>query len=532
MKYRLALDVGTSSIGLVAYQLDENGEPAGVCYHAARIFSEPLLPAKTEVVGQSKKAARGEALQQRRQVERKARRLRRIAHCLSLLGLDASSVPPDPGGQIHALRARAVSERVELPDLARVLLKLAKRRGYAGGFKLAALPAPEGKGAGKARPKADEEDTGVVKAGIEKLKAEMAACGAETVGQYLAWRMGSKGPGDVKLKEAGLYAHRDMLIDEFERIWRTQAHHHPVLDDPAVEHAFRDAIFFQRPLKSPAAMVGHCQLEPDLPRAPMAQPAAQAFRIEKQLADLRWGMGRVQEPLTRQQREVIRELLRDKAKTSFEAIYKALEKAGYPKPLGKGLNMDRASREELRGDRTRAAFRKMGLLEDWERLDGLTQRQIVNFVADLGSPEQLADRDWPKRFLGAKRTPRTFSQPFIGFVNAWIASGKFARLGAMDLDSGRSSYSVKALEKLTEIIREQGLNERDAIKEAYPEHFADKTLQAELPPPPETGNVVVDVALRQLNREIGRCLRTLGPPPDRSHRGIGKGNGSRPREAQ
>ncbi len=131
MNYRLALDVGTASLGLVALALDDDKQPTEPVYSAVHIFSEPLLPAKSGGVGEPKKAARRLVRQQRRLSERRARRLRRIAHLAPLLGLRSTDVPADAGQDIHALRARSSRERVELAELLMVLLKLAKRHGYA-----------------------------------------------------------------------------------------------------------------------------------------------------------------------------------------------------------------------------------------------------------------------------------------------------------------------------------------------------------------------------------------------------------------
>ena len=49
MQYRLALDIGTASCGLVAVKLGPDGEPVDIIHHALHIFSEPLLPPKAGV---------------------------------------------------------------------------------------------------------------------------------------------------------------------------------------------------------------------------------------------------------------------------------------------------------------------------------------------------------------------------------------------------------------------------------------------------------------------------------------------------
>lgn len=135
MRYRLALDIGTASCGLVAVSLDNDNQPTDVVHHSVHIFPEPLLPAQSGGVGEPKKAARRKARMARRIIERRARRLKRIAMLASLIGLDHRNITADSGRNIHALRAQAATSRVNLDDLIRVLLKLAKRRGYAGGFK-------------------------------------------------------------------------------------------------------------------------------------------------------------------------------------------------------------------------------------------------------------------------------------------------------------------------------------------------------------------------------------------------------------
>lgn len=108
-------------------------------------------------------------------------------------------------------------------------------------------------------------------------------------------------------------------MEEFNILWDKQATFHPVMNSEyngkPLKTVFRETIFHQLPLKSISGMVGKCPLElcsagkPHLPRAPRAHPAAQAFRIEKQLADLRWGIGKNAQTLSNKQTSIIRALL-------------------------------------------------------------------------------------------------------------------------------------------------------------------------------------------------------------------------------
>ncbi len=529
MAYRLGLDVGTASIALVAVSLDEQGQPEKIIYHSDRIFEEPLDPGKKGGVGEPKKARRRKARLARKLIDRRAGRLRAIADLCRLVGLDPKDIPADGGQTLHKMRAEAVSKPIPLPDLIRVFLRMSKRRGYSGGF----------------RTKREDQEEGKVEGGISHLKKAMQETTppCEYLGQYL-WHRFQNGE-TLKLKNVGLYAERAMLegnpdhIGEFDRIWEVQAQAHPVLNElhngRSLRDIFHQTVFYQRPLKSVAPMVGNCQLEPSLPRAPMAQPAMQAFRIEKQIADLRWGSGRRSTPLTTEQKHAIRNLLTDKETVKFETIYKALKKAGCHDSQDRTFNTDRFSRQELRGNATRAAFRALDkksekrtganpdLSSQWLALPTGVQVSVINFLADLGSPQEV-DRDgWETQYTrldkkSGKRVPRRFDPAMVAFINTWVNSGEFDRLGKKTgFDGGRAAYSVKALNRLTEKMRE-GLDEDKAIAACYGALYEARNqvtgeIKRRLALHALTGNTVVDVALRELWREVNKMLDVLKEPP-------------------
>ena len=210
VNYRVGIDVGTASVGLVCYTLDSRGEPRDIPYHAVRIFSEPVLPAKTGGVGEPKKAARRVARLARRQHQRRARRLRNLAKLFAVLGLDPKNIPSDKGQQIHVTRAKAATTEVPLEDLVQIFLLMSKRRGYSGGF----------------RVKAEGKDKGIVEQGISELKDSMNATGDTTLGQYLLRRF--RNGETLKLKSAGLYSSRQIVQEEFDKIWEEQSKYHAI----------------------------------------------------------------------------------------------------------------------------------------------------------------------------------------------------------------------------------------------------------------------------------------------------------------
>ncbi|MHB1100977.1 MAG: type II CRISPR RNA-guided endonuclease Cas9, partial [Burkholderiales bacterium] len=478
-KYRLGLDVGTASVGAAAISLGQDGQLEALIWHHVRIFSEPLENAQGTLI--SKKAGRRKARMQRRQIDRRASRLRRIAHLASLLGLNREEVAPDSGNALPYLRAKAAFERIELDNLLRIFLRLSKRRGYKGEFKATKK--------GEVAEGANELTIAMRNLAIERgivLKNETDA--GITLGQYLLHRLENGLPLKLKTREPGdeqnskakeedadapknLYALRSMIEHEFNTIWEIQARHHPLLngmhDGKTIRDHFHEALFYQRPLKSASNLVAQCSLESTLPRAPRAQMAFQRFRIEKTLVDLRWGIGKRAEPLTCNQKQIVRELLDKNEEVTFEKIYEILEKMGHPKPQGKGLNLDRESREVLPGNKTLAALRKLdkysakhhpnraaNLENAFRVLDEKTQVTAINFLAELGSPEQLDDPQWHASFVKRDGTSRQFSEAMIDFINHIKEHDKFDRLSKMDFDGGRAPYSVKALNTLADWLRE------------------------------------------------------------------------------
>jgi CRISPR-associated endonuclease Csn1 len=538
----------------MAVSLNEDGQPAALIWHLVRIFSEPLEPGQAGLI--SKKAGRRKARMQRRQIDRRAARLRRIAHLANLFKLNREEILPDNGRNLPCLRAQAATEKVKLEDLLRILLRLSKRRGYRGEF--------------RAKKK------GEVAEGSNELKQVMRALAIErnitlkddddtgiTLGQYLLHRLENQLPTKLKIREVGdepkgkaventdlpknLYVLRSMVEHEFNTIWNTQIAHHDILkgaEGKSIRDHFYDALFYQRPLKSAAELVAQCSLEPTLSRAPRAQMAFQRFRIEKTLADLRWGAGKRAETLSLEQKQIIRDLLDHQDKATFESIYETLEKMGLPKPQGKGLNLDRASREELPGNTTLAAFRELdkysakhhseraGNLEKaFRTLDEKTQIAVINFLAELGSPEQLDDPAWHTNFVKRDGAPRKLSEPLVEFINRIKEHDQFDRLNKMNFDGGRASYSVKALNKLADWLQapvwagdwnkaEDGamsVDEEGAVRACYREQIKKQpqvVQQSKLPIPKSTGNAVVDGALRQIRWVVNKMIDEVGAPPE------------------
>ena len=150
----------------------------------------------------------------------------------------------------------------------------------------------------------------------------------------------------------------------------------------------------------------------------------------------------------------------------------------------------------------------LGVLEDWIALDATTQLRVINFIANLGSPESVDSTNWHERMKPAPKPE------VVTFINQWVESGTFARLSNMGFDTGRAAYSIKALKQITTKMQEvEGCDEHAAREALYKPAEPTGELLMHLPQPASPGNVVVDVALRVVRQDVNQCLKTMETPP-------------------
>ena len=129
MPFRLALDMGTNSIGWALVDLDDEGRPSGIKKSGVRIFSDGRDPQS----GTSRAVDRRLARQARRQRDRYLRRRTQLIDALIEFGLMPAGADErkeleklDP----YELRARALDETLMPYELGRALFHLNQRRGF------------------------------------------------------------------------------------------------------------------------------------------------------------------------------------------------------------------------------------------------------------------------------------------------------------------------------------------------------------------------------------------------------------------
>ena len=205
----------------------------------------------------------------------------------------------------------------------------------------------------------DDGDTGKIAVAREKLGQNLKAKDAETLGQLFGRpRSGDEPhhPTRARLHGAGaksfyeFYPTRDLILDEFDALWRKQRD--VGLNLPEAESELRDILSFQRPLRPQP--VGRCTLDPDDLRAPWALPSVQRRRIHETVNALSISYPE-KRALTHNQRAAIIDKALKAEKVTFDQMRRTLKL-----PKNVAFSIESEKRKHIDGDVTAARLAKEG----------------------------------------------------------------------------------------------------------------------------------------------------------------------------
>ena len=377
MRYRLSLDLGSTSLGWAMFGLRDDNTPKAIIKAGVRIFSDGRNPKDGSSLAVTRRAARGMRRRRDRLLRRKERMMEKlIAH--GFFPADVAARKALETLNPYALRAKGLDEALTAQEFGRALFHINQRRGF------------------KSNRKTDKKDndSGALKKAITGLRTQLEAAGCRTVGEWF-WKErmqrkpeGVKGQGvRARYRETpftteegkkridksyDLYIDRAMVEQEFDALWAAQARFNPALFNDAARGELKDTLLFQRRLRP--VRPGRCTLLPDEERAPLALPSTKRFRIYQEVNHLRLLDGQLREtPLTLAQRDVIAAALENSTKVSFEKMRKLLKLGGDTQ-----FNLEDAKRTELKGNATSVSLSKKELFGPvWQRLDPHLQDDVV-----------------------------------------------------------------------------------------------------------------------------------------------------------
>lgn len=515
--YRWGIDLGTSSMGVAVYETDDNGKILSLTHLDSYIFGEPVAPKEMKTLNTARRSAR----LMRRQVERKAARLKKMSYIAKSLGVTPEVLRATPEDVIF-LRAKAVREEISLPQVVKVLSHIVKNRGYKGTL--------------------SKSDKGV---GEKISQTTQALTGGKTLGELLYERKTqANGQPWRKVEEDGTFIYRQLVEEEFARIWDTQAKFHPELngsyavwgdkmfpDFPGqkeilLKDAFHSAMFYQRPIKWELETVGNCGIYPMEKRAAAAQIAYQHYRMVQDIANLRVACKKTRQvrPLTLAQQTQLFHFM-ESATADYLPENKALPFAKIYEVLG--LSPDEFftiarvyhAKGGLTGNTTLYAFERAGVLNEWSNLTDAVQELVLEFLANVSNLADIVDNTdayikerVPKLTKNLKPTPQD-CEACYRFILLLKERGVLPELS---LEQGRSSYSIKALKMLTERMM-QGEQEADILAEikARQTHTLGKFRSTEAILAEQAINdPVISRALAEFRRVISYTLHKFGQPSE------------------
>ena len=482
MRYRLALDLGSTSLGWAMIRLDAGNTPCAVIKAGVRIFSDGRNPKD----GSSLAVTRREARAMRRRRDRLLKRKACVMHALIAHGFfpkDSAERKALETLNPYALRAKGLDAALAPAQFARALFHINQRRGF------------------KSNRKTDknDNDSGALKTAISKLRQNLVDTGCRTVGEWLHKRDAagqtvraryrqekvSKDDGKTRIdKSYDLYIDRAMIEAEFDALWAAQEAFNPALFNHTARDELRQELLFQRNLKP--VVPGRCTLLPLEERAPLALPSTQRFRIYQKLADLRiLGDGLKEQPLMPEQRDKLAQALETGHKSFKTALPKLLGLNGAVK-----FNLADAKNLELKGNMTSIILSKKDLLGNaWWRFDEAKQDAIVWQLLKEENEAKLVA--WLQSETG-------------------VDEACAERLASVALPEGYGSLSIKALARILPELRREVITYDKAVIAAGFDHHSNISASA-------TGEILPELPYygEALQRHVGFGSVKLEDTPEK-----------------
>jgi len=453
MRYRLALDLGSTSLGWAMIRLNAANQPCAVIKAGVRIFSNGRNPKDGSSLAVTRREARAMRRRRDRLLKRKARMMRTLIEYGFFPAEEAQRKMLETINPF-TLRAKGLNEALTPAEFARALFHINQRRGF------------------KSNRKTDKKDgdSGALKIAINNVRATIASEGCRTVGEWLNKRdvagltVRARYHQDKVIKDDGktkidkyydLYIDRAMIEHEFDVLWKKQSELNPTLFNDKARDDLKDVLLHQRPLKP--VKPGRCTFMPDEERAPLALPSTQRFRMYQEVNNLRiLRDGLKEEPLTLQQRDDLIAALEENNKRTFTQIKKLLGLGGIVK-----FNFEDPKREELKGNTTSAILSKDDHFgADWYKFDEAKQDAIVLQLVKEENEAKLVR--WLQDETG-------------------VDEKRAEAIASVGLPEGYGSLCVAALARILPELRREVVTYDKAVQAAGFDHHSRMNNNAEIP---------------------------------------------------
>lgn len=311
-KVVLGLDLGITSIGWALVNVDDtNVQNNEIIESGVRIFTLAEHPKDGKSLALPRREARGA----RRTTKRKAQKIRAIKRLLTQSKIITESelenlfIGNKKQVDVWQLRHDALYRELDNKEFSRILIHLAKHRGYYSNRKSEEPSDSEGK---------------AVLSGIGHNNSILKEKTYQTIGELIASKVKKRNGKDKegKLNYENSFS-RAMLIDEIEIIYEKQKSFGNMFVNDELLESYKNIAFTQRALKSVADMVANCPFEVEEKRGAKSSYTFEIFRALLKLKNLRViNDDGYEMPLIFEQIEQVI----NKAKTTKKFTYKSFKK--------------------------------------------------------------------------------------------------------------------------------------------------------------------------------------------------------------
>ena len=434
MNYRLGLDVGTNSLGWSVLELDKGNNPCRIEAAGVRIFSDGRNPKDRATLKAERRMARSARRRRDRFKQRQAYLLSELTKC-SLFPVDEQEKKKLQLLNPIELRAKALTEKLPLHHIGRALFHLNQRRGFKSNRKDTSEEKTSGKVSTSVRQlleqmeligaplskdeyrelSHEEKKKARQQEAIERQRAyeKLTENNEVTYGAFLWARQKSGKPTRARPASDGksydIYPDRQLIEDEFDKIWNSQSQYYPEVFDKISREKIHGIIFHQRSLKIPAR--GRCAYLSEEIRTFRAMPTFQRYRIYQEVNNLEWATSDGKSFLKehREARDQIVAMLESPknkdGRVSFQAMKKCLRKSGlaegdfrftFETPKRKGFDGNLTSHAMQHEDRIGQAWHEWSLEKQDEFVaaildDNLEDEEVCDhLIAEYGLTRTVA----------------------------------------------------------------------------------------------------------------------------------------------
>lgn len=384
----LGIDLGIASLGWAVVEHDaENDANNKIIDCGVRLFTAAETPKEKESPNKARRDARGI----RRVLNRRRVRMNEIKRLFIASGLIGSDDLDEDCGMFHSkqnrtdvweLRYEALRRILSGNELARVLIHIAKHRGY--------------KFLGD--DETDEDSGRVKKAGTE-LKEKFSVAGCKTVGEWM-WDTKRNGKKRNRTGDYEFSIHRDLLDLEVTEIFKAQQNFQNTFATNELQNSYKEIAFFVKEPPSVENMVGNCTYLSGEKRAPKSSITAERFVALGKFFNtiVLDSEGREQKIVELKSIEELMDFAVSKEKLEFKHLrkfldinenqtFKGLAYKGKPKKPKKGEEANAGAWEFDKADAEK---------KTWINLKGHTKfkealyDEFVNFIADADKADEVA----------------------------------------------------------------------------------------------------------------------------------------------